>query len=78
MFNINKNKLKYLRTNTYYSNTGANINALVDCAADATPIVAQTNPTQFVAGLYYAIGGSFLVFKFGTTESQLALNYVTL
>jgi len=72
VFDINKNKLKYLRTNTFYDNTGADINALLSAATDATPIVAQTNPTQFVADFIMPSAGSFLYLVWDYRESTSA------
>lgn len=48
-FDITKNKLKYLRTNTYYPNTPTGINSLLAAATDAVPIVQQTTPSQYYA-----------------------------
>ena len=60
VFNPSNNKFRYLRTNTYYDNNGSDINSLLAASTEATPIVSETNPTQYLANFTMPNFGSFL------------------
>ena len=72
VFDASKNKLRYLRTSTFYDNNATDINALLSASTNVTPISSQTNPNQFVANFTLPAGGSFLyiVWDYRKSNSQ--------
>ncbi len=72
VFDINKNKLRYLRTANYYGNNPTDINSLLSLSTNATPIVSQTNPNQFAADFVMPTGGQFLYLIWDYRQSNSA------
>jgi hypothetical protein len=72
VFNPSNNKLKYLRTNTYYGNTPNDITNLLAAASDATPIVNQPSLNQYIADFNLPTGGSllYLIWDYRQSNSQ--------
>ena len=72
VFDPSNNKLKYLRTNTYYGNTPNDITNLLAAASDATPIVNQPSLNQYVADFNLPTGGSllYLIWDYRKSNSQ--------
>jgi hypothetical protein len=71
-FNINGNKLKYLRTDTLFENNSASIDSLLLQANDATPIISQSNPEQFYAEFSMPASGQNLYLIWDYRESSSA------
>jgi len=69
VFNTASNKLKYIRTNTFYGNTSSDITNLLSISTNAIPIIVDSNPTQYRADFVMPTGGQYLYLIWDYRES---------
>jgi len=70
VFNTDKNKLKYIRTNTLYENNSSDMASLLSASAEATPIVADG--TTYSANFTMPVSGQYLYLVWDYRESTAA------